>query len=90
MTCRPDPHGGQASDTRCGRSGGRPGPGGRLRPAGTAPLPLRPRPVGGRGDDLGVVGGGDRLHGGRRRAAECHRASRVGVLAILRQVPVRY
>ena len=26
-------------------------------------------PVGGRGDDLGVVGGRDRLHGGRRRAA---------------------
>jgi hypothetical protein len=25
--------------------------------------------VGGRGDDLGLVGGRDRLHGGRRRAA---------------------
>src|SRR5712691_1969871 len=65
----PDRQGGPAIDTRHTGSAGRPGPGGRLRPARTAPLPLRARPVGGRGDDLGVVGGGDRLHGGRRRAA---------------------
>jgi hypothetical protein len=44
-------------------------PGRRLRPGRTAPLPLRAGPVGGRGDGPGVVGGRDRLHGGRRRAA---------------------
>ena len=45
------------------------GPADGSGPARVAPLPLRSRPVGARGDDLGVVGGRDRLHGGRRRIA---------------------
>jgi len=54
-------------------------PGGLNPVNGSGPRePLRARPVGGRRDDLGVVGGGDRLHRGRRRAASDRRNLHAG------------